>query len=210
MIELVRYKKAYPPKLILDVPAYTIDGGIYWVRGENGAGKSTLFKSIAGLIPFDGDILIDKVSQQKKPVQYRKHVAYSEAEPLYPGFLTAKNLVRFVGEARGISRSEQDACCEALAITHYFESACETYSSGMLKKTSLVLAFLGSPSVIILDEPLVTLDTRSREALHQLIQQKMQAIPGLTLLVSSHESMNHGFVTVDASFEIRDHSIWQA
>jgi len=209
MIELARFRKAYPPKLILDIPTFTITAGTHWVRGDNGAGKSTLFKSIAGLIPFNGDILIDGISQQKTPVQYRKLVAYSEAEPIYPGFLSAKDLVRFVGEARGIHREEQDLCCDALAISDYFESPCETYSSGMLKRTSLALAFLGSPSVIILDEPLVSLDSNSRLALNQLIKLKKEAIPMLTLLLSSHESMDHGFAHVDSLFEVSNQSLKQ-
>jgi len=204
MIQLRAFRKAYLTRTILDIPDFQIDAGMYWIKGVNGAGKSTLFKAISGLIPFQGDVMIDEVSQKDAPTDYRRRVTYSEAEPLFPGFLSAKELVRFVGKSRNTTISRQDALCERLGITTYFDAPCATYSSGMLKKASLALAFLGEPSVIILDEPLVTLDDASRSALDQLVAEHRQK---KTFLISSHETLTHGFSAVDGILEVADQQL---
>lgn len=206
MIQLRAFRKDYLTRTILDIPNFQIDAGMYWIKGVNGAGKSTLFKAISGLIPFQGDVIIDGVSQKNEPTNYRRRVTYSEAEPLFPGFLSAKELVRFVGTARNTTRSRQNELCERLGIMSYFDAPCATYSSGMLKKTSLALAFLGEPSVIILDEPLVTLDDTSRSALDQLVAEHRQQ---KTFLVSSHETLTHGFSEVDGILEVADQQLRQ-
>jgi ABC-2 type transport system ATP-binding protein len=207
MIQLSGFKKSYASRTILDVPTFSVGAGLFWIKGRNGAGKSTLFKSIAGLIPFEGDILIDGISQKKQPVRYRRCVTYSEAEPVFPAFLSARNLVRFVGETRGTEPAKQDQFCEQLGITTYFDTPCATYSSGMLKKTSLVLAFLGNPSVIILDEPLVTLDEASRQLLNSLIRERQQSMPDITFFVSSHEPLTHGLSELLGTYEIVEGSL---
>ncbi len=207
MLQLSAFRKSYASRVILDVPTFSVGAGLFWIKGRNGAGKSTLFKSIAGLIPFEGDVIIDGTSQKKQPVQYRRLVTYSEAEPTFPGFLTARNLVRFVGKTRDTEPAKQDQFCEQLGITSYFDTPCATYSSGMMKKISLVLAFLGNPSVIILDEPMVTLDEASRHLLDSLIRQRQQSMPGTTFLVSSHESLTHGLSELQGTYEIVEGSL---
>ena len=169
MLRFVHFAKKYQTRLVLAVDALEIPGGVNWLKGENGSGKTSLFKSIAGILPFDGDITLNGVSIKETPVTFRKLVNYSEAEPVFPEFLTARDLVRFVGETKASSRIQQDRYCQQLGVNQYFMKPCGTYSSGMLKKLSLVLAFLGDPKLIILDEPLVTLDESSRAILMRLI-----------------------------------------
>lgn len=207
MVQLSGFRKVYASKVIVEANGFSIGAGVYWVKGINGAGKSTLFKCLAGLIPFEGDIVVDAVSQKKQPLAYRKLVTYSEAEPVFPGFLTAKALMRFVGEIRGVDVSAQDELCDQLNISAYRDTPCATYSSGMLKKTSLATAFLGSAKVIILDEPLVTLDEASRQSLDKLIRERRRLDPGLTILVSSHEPLTHGFSDLQGIIQVRDSGI---
>jgi ABC-2 type transport system ATP-binding protein len=142
MLVLDDFRKIYNSQVILSIPNLKFEPGIHWIKGANGAGKSTLFKSIAGIIPFEGDITLNDLRLKKDHVSYRKVVNYSEAEPLYPGFLTAKDLTRFVGTAKGSSPEQQDYYVQRFGISSYFEKACDTYSSGMLKKLSLAMAFL--------------------------------------------------------------------
>lgn len=130
-------------------------------------------------------------------------VTYSEAEPLFPGFLTARDVVEFVGKARNSAPHEQLHFCERLGITSFFNQSCGTFSSGMLKRLSLVIAFLGDPKLIILDEPQVTLDQSARTMLINLILEKTQD-PTLTILLSSHQSIDHGALTFTSTFHIRE------
>ncbi|HYH14646.1 MAG TPA: ABC transporter ATP-binding protein, partial [Flavisolibacter sp.] len=84
MLEMTDVKKFYHTRLALQVPILHLDSGIYWIKGKNGSGKTTFLKMVAGLLPFDGDILLNKVSLKKKPTQYRKQISWAEAEPMYP------------------------------------------------------------------------------------------------------------------------------
>lgn len=208
MLYIKQFSKSYQSHHILSVPELTISPGISWLKGENGAGKTSLFKSLAGIVPFDGDITLGEVSLKKEPLQFRRLVNYSEAEPLFPGFLTSKDLVRFVGKTKGASIDQQDHYCEALGVDQYFTKPCGTYSSGMLKKLSLAIGFLGDPKLIILDEPLVTLDEAARGILMKLIHEKLKD-PSMIFLMSSHQSMDTAVVPLQSTYIIRDKSIFR-
>src|SRR5204863_4122304 len=98
MLTIRNFSKSYNGTLVLTIKELKFDSGVYWIKGENGSGKSTFFKSIAGLLPHEGEICYENLSLKNNPVEYRKLINYSEAEPVYPGFLTAKDLVRFIGK----------------------------------------------------------------------------------------------------------------
>src|SRR5687768_4113275 len=108
MLCFKNFTKSYNDHLVISIPELELDPGIYWIKGENGAGKSTLFKCIAGLIPFQGSIAFsDNIDLRQQPLDFRRRVSFSEAEPLFPGFVTSKDLIRFVGSARGAPLSQQ-------------------------------------------------------------------------------------------------------
>ena len=179
--------------------------GVHWIKGENGSGKTTLFKSVVGLIPFEGEISLNGISLKKKPVDYRNLVNYAEAEPLYPGFLTAKDLIRFVGKTKGAGIDQQNFYSSAIGVDPFFEKPCETYSSGMLKKLSIALAFLGSPAVIVLDEPLITLDEDTKRILFGLIKDVLSK--NTTVLISSHQLLENTMFAITASYRISNKTI---
>jgi ABC-2 type transport system ATP-binding protein len=205
MLRLKNFSKRYHDRLVLEIKALDFKPGVHWIKGENGSGKSTLFKSIAGIIPFDGEVILNNVNLKKDPVDFRRYVNYSEAEPIYPGFLTAKDLIRFVGKAKGSSLAQQQYYCTQFGLNSYFETTCETYSSGMLKKVSLVLAFLGSPKVIILDEPLITLDTEARLVLANVITELLTK--EIIFLISSHQMIESESLPIQSSFSIQNKSL---
>jgi ABC-2 type transport system ATP-binding protein len=206
MLSIHQYRKRYHDHEILSIAQLELPQGIYWIKGENGSGKSTLFKSIAGLIPFEGDIRCHSLSVNDHPVQYRRRIQYAEAEPLFPGFLTGKDLVRFTGKTRNASVKEQDECASRFGITSFFEQPCETFSSGMTKKLSLTLAFLGAPDIIILDEPLITLDVQARQILLDEIVKR--AAKGTTFLLSSHQLLESTDFPLTGSFHIREKQLF--
>lgn len=176
---------------------------IYWLKGGNGTGKTTLLRSIAGLVPFDGEITIDGVSMKQR-VAYRQKVSYAEAEPVFPSFVTGTELIKFHEQARHGNNNRTRAIIDALGAGGYMQNAVGTYSSGMLKKLSLVLAFIGTPSLILLDEPLITLDIASVERLEELIQQRHDE--GTGFLLTSHQELTLNRTTVKR-LEITDRQL---
>ena len=106
MLQISNYKKFYGNYLVLQIDDLQLDENIYWVKGDNGSGKSTFFKTLAGLLPFEGRIAVNQVDIKKQGVAYRTIVNYSEAEPLYPVFLTAHDLIQFVGKAKKANQKQ--------------------------------------------------------------------------------------------------------
>lgn len=185
MIAFDNYKKDYGSGPVLEIENLTLPKGIYWLQGENGTGKSTLLKSIAGLMPYKGTISVNNKSIQNSRPEYALEVNYSEAEPLFPGFLTGNNLLEFYSTAKLSPVGQLSTVSSQLNINHYTQNKIATYSSGMNKKLALCMAFLGSPSLIMLDEPLITLDTIAVATLVQMIEERHAA--GCSFIITSHQ-----------------------
>src|SRR6478735_1158704 len=94
MLQFVDVQKFYGSFLAITIPSLIINQGVWWVQGENGSGKTTFLKMIAGVHPFTGSIMLDgKFDVKNQRREFVKQINYAEAEPLYPSFLTARDLV---------------------------------------------------------------------------------------------------------------------
>ena len=204
MLHIHNFRKRYHETLVLEFPDLSLDNGLHWFKGENGSGKSTLFKSIAGLLPFEGSITYQNIDIKTHPIAFRKIVNYSEAEPFYPGFVTAKDLIRFVGKAKGATREQEILYTNLFGINSYYEKTCEAFSSGMLKKLSLCMAFLGEAKVIILDEPLVTLDEAARNI---LLNHVKSFLTEKLFLISSHQLLDDTDLVINKTYKIENRSL---
>jgi ABC-2 type transport system ATP-binding protein len=189
MLQFIKFKKLYGGFPALKIDELTISPGVYWIKGVNGSGKSTLLKSIAGILSFDGDILLDNaISIKKQPVAYRKLVNFAEAEPVFPEFLTGKEMIALFAQAKDAPEGQEQHYIDTMQMQNYVGQPLGTYSSGMLKKLSLVLAFLGNPKLILLDEPLITIDTASLKILNSWIAER-HLQQGTSFLLSSHQML---------------------
>ena len=187
MLNISNYIKKYPGQQepVLAISSLKLQKGIYWIKGENGAGKTSLFKSIAGLITFEGDITVNDLHIRKQRMEYTKQVNYAEAEPLYPPFLSGKDLIDFYFETK--EGDFPKAIFDGFGVAKFMKQKTATYSSGMMKKLSLILAFTGRPTLILLDEPLIALDTAAVEILEQYILQSSKT--GVSFLITSHQPL---------------------
>lgn len=201
MLSIRNFSKSYSGEEVIAVKSMDFSAGIYWIKGENGSGKTTLFRALAGLHTCRGKVTISGIGLHEDPIEYRKKINYSEAEPIYPDFLTPKELIRYVGSTKGASRTQQEYYSSLFGVKQFEEKPCAALSSGMLKKLSITLAFLGQPSVLILDEPFITLDEKAREvllsAIHELSVQR-----NVIFLISSHQAFATTEVCVDETFLI--------
>ncbi|WGQ08581.1 ATP-binding cassette domain-containing protein [Pedobacter gandavensis] len=191
MLHFEKFKKFYQGRQILSVPSLTLVPGIYWLKGSNGSGKSTLLKAIAGLLSFEGEIILHpQIALKKQSIAYRRLVNFAEAEPIFPAFLTGKEMIQLFSTAKGHVLGQTEYYLESMQMQHYMDQQIGTYSSGMLKKLSLVLAFIGKPELILLDEPLITIDAESLAVLYRWILEKNQQ-EGTSFLLASHQELEH-------------------
>ncbi len=187
MLALNNVTKRFGTHLVYRIDNLVLPGGVYWIKGANGSGKSTFLKMLAGLIPFEGDIQLLQTSIRKEPVLYRQKINHAPADPVYPSFLRGIELVDFVKAIKKGTATQVANLKAQLGIDHYLQNPTGSYSSGMLKKLSLLLAFIGHPHWILLDEPYTTLDQAAQAALTHLIEQKRAE--GTSFILTSHHAI---------------------
>ncbi|GAB3222329.1 ATP-binding cassette domain-containing protein [Algoriphagus aestuariicola] len=195
LLSLTAFSKEYPSGFKLSIEGLKLKPGIHLIGGENGSGKSTFLKAIAGIHDSKGEIELTGISLRKTPLSYRMKIGYAEAEPVFPEFLSADNLISVVASAKQAGSPQINLLKTTLGIVSFSSHPVGTYSSGMLKKTALVLAFMGDPSLIILDEPFTTIDRKSQETLTDLIIEKAKS--GVSFLLTTHQSQPLDHLPID-------------
>jgi len=206
MLQINNLKKNYGSKVVLKIDVLSVPEGIVHLKGINGSGKTTFSKIVAGLIPFQGELLLNgSFSPDITKVKYRELVNYSESEPNYPDFLSANDLISFVGKAKKSSKEHQKTIAETFGVDKYLYDQIGTYSSGMIKRLSLALAFLGHPCLVLLDEPFNALDTKATETLKKTIAQSRKK--GVSFILVSHQDIDHLGIPIDTRFIVQDHTI---
>lgn len=207
MLQFQNFTKSYGSYPALKIEDLQLENGIYWIKGVNGSGKSTLLKSIAGILAFDGDILIDSsISIKKQPVAYRKLVNFAEAEPVFPDFLTGAEMIALFAGAKDAPARQEEHYIKRMGMQSFVERPVGTYSSGMMKKLSLLLAFLGKPKLILLDEPLITIDTASLAILNSWIRERYEQ-EGTSFLLSSHQILEDGSLPISGELLVEDQTL---
>ncbi len=167
------------------------------VVGHNGSGKTTLMKCVLGLvIPNKGEILINgkKITQTG---EYRNDIGYMPQISRYPDYLKISQLFAMMIDIRKnqlqnkqssgtqAAKAELDEeLIEAFELRKIFHKTMRSLSGGMKQKVGAALAFLFSPSILILDEPTAGLDPLSCEILKNKISKEY--INGKLILITSH------------------------
>lgn len=200
------FHKSYNNHPVLDIPVLDIPSGVHWFEGANGSGKSTFFRTIAGIIPFDGKMNLCNIRNDKEnAVAYRRLVNYAYAEPKYPDYLSGMDVINFVNETRSNDSNQVNNLTERFGVNDFCKNAIHTYSSGMLKKISLITAFLGKPKLILLDEPFTTIDYQTADLVYELINNYRKK--GVSFFIASHQSLDDAKVKTDNRFSVSDGKI---
>lgn len=186
LLSISGFSKTYPSGFRLSIDRLELEPGIHLIQGENGSGKSTFLKALAGIHESKGEIALGGISLRKSPLDYRRKIGYAEAEPVFPEFLNADDIIQVVAAAKNAEKLQIETLKERFGVHKFSSYPVGTYSSGMLKKNALLLAFLGSPRLIILDEPFTTIDAASQEILTDLILEQSRS--GVSFLLTSHQS----------------------
>nr|WP_287937390.1 ABC transporter ATP-binding protein [Algoriphagus sp.] len=186
MLSLSGFEKKYPSGFEVVIPQLDLPEGIHLILGGNGSGKSTLLKALAGIHPANGEVLLNGTSLSSQPIDYRRKIGFSAAEPTFPEYLNLTDLITVVAKAKQSTHAEIAELTTILEVGEFMTYPIGGYSSGMLKKSALMLAFLGKPKLIILDEPFTTIDAQTQGQLVRLICQR--AKEGTGFLITSHQS----------------------
>ena len=189
MIELSHFTKRYGEHLAVSDLSFTVDSGqIYGFLGPNGAGKSTTMNIMTGcLSATEGSVRIDGHDIFEEPNQAKKLIGYlPEQPPLYMNE-TPEEYLRFVGQAKGLRGAElerqMDEVISQTGIEEVARRRISALSKGYRQRVGIAQALLGSPKVIILDEPTVGLDPIQIIEIRDLIKELGQTH---TVIFSSH------------------------
>jgi len=168
--------KAYGKKVALNDFSATLSNGIYGLLGPNGAGKSTMMKIITENLSADeGQIFVNGNLSEDMGAAYRSLLGYMpQQQGLYPHF-TARRFLYYIAGLKGMGKKQAAVEIERVAtmvnMTEYLDKRLGTYSGGMKQRILIAQAVLGSPKILILDEPTAGLDPKERIRIRNLISQ---------------------------------------
>ena len=175
MIEITGLTKRYRDLVAVDDITFSVPKGeIVGFLGPNGAGKSTTMKMLTGFLPASaGAAKVAGFDVFEEPMAVKRAIGYlPEVPPVYPD-LTVREYLRFVGKLKGIKGAELerevDRSIERVSLGDVSERLIRNISKGYQQRTGLGQALLGSPPVLILDEPTVGLDPRQIGDVRELI-----------------------------------------
>lgn len=206
-LQLQHYRKSYNQHLVLAFDNAIFKEGIHWIKGENGSGKSTLLRSVAGLVPFEGQCKLGALSLENERIEFLRKVNYAYAEPQYPPYLSGHSVLMFVAETKNSTPQQINDLVALFGVSTYYKAPISTYSSGMLKKITLIAAFLGNPSWILLDEPFTTIDFQTTQKVYELINQ--YHANGCNFLIASHQWLDENQLMVSSSYEVKNGTLKQ-
>lgn len=179
--------KSYEKKQVLkDIDYAFEDGKIYGLLGRNGAGKTTLFNCLNGDIRYDsGKIYLEEEQQTRNVLP--EDIGYVLSTPTVPEFMTGREFLKFFLDIH------EDSIVEPKTIDEYFkymgietedrDRLLKNYSHGMKNKMQMLVNIISKPNVLLLDEPLTSLDVVVAEEMKQLLRNLKE---GRVIIVSTH------------------------
>ena len=186
MITFRNLTKRYGDVLAVDAISFTVEAGsITGFLGPNGAGKSTAMRCLTGLaFPTEGEALIDGRRYRDIPNPSAQVGVLLDASAQHPG-RTGRETLQCAATVMGAPRSRVDEVIELAGLTaKEARKRVATYSLGMRQRLGIAQAFLGSPRVLILDEPANGLDPQGIHWMRTVLRRFADA--GGTVLLSSH------------------------
>lgn len=153
--------------------------------GPNGAGKTTILRILAGLLKqTDGDVTF---SGKEANADIREFIGYLPQYPVFPSWMTAREFLLFSGEIASLPKEEAARRAEDLAeqvgITDALDKRISDFSGGMKQRLGIAQAIIHSPELLLLDEPVSSLDPIGRRDVLTLLERLKKE---MTILFSTH------------------------
>lgn len=188
VIETKALCKQYGPHTVVDhVELHVPQGCVYGFIGPNGAGKSTTMKMLLGLIhPTAGRVrLLGQELTEKSRLPLLRQTGSLIESPAGYLHLTAQENLEIVADLKGVPHKDIGRVLDIVHLTQDRSRRVGQYSLGMKQRLGIAMALLGSPKLLILDEPTNGLDPAGIQEMRALIR-NMPAATGATVLISSH------------------------
>lgn len=188
VIETKALCKQYGPHTAVDhVELHVPQGCVYGFIGPNGAGKSTTMKMLLGLIhPTAGQVrLLGQELTEKSRLPLLRQTGSLIESPAGYLHLTAQENLEIVADLKGVPHKDIGRVLDIVHLTQDRNRRVGQYSLGMKQRLGIAMALLGSPKLLILDEPTNGLDPAGIQEMRALIR-NMPAATGATVLISSH------------------------
>lgn len=188
LIEIEKLSKSFGEQKVLDKIDFKLESGeIVGLIGPSGSGKSTLIKTMLGMEKADeGEALILDYKMPKREIL--SNIGYmAQSDALYE-MLTGYENLEFFGKMKGVPsdklKKEIEYIAEIVDLTDDLKKLVSNYSGGMKRRLSLAIALIGSPELLILDEPTVGIDPSLRKNIwKELFKQRDN---GVGILVTTH------------------------
>jgi ABC-2 type transport system ATP-binding protein len=188
ILEVRGLRAGYGPRTVLENISITLVAGDWYViLGPNGCGKSTLLDCVVNrLEPSGGEICIAGHSLAKNVYEAKLQLGYACAPDALPALLTARQCLEVHAGAKGLAGigDELIALADELRFTPYLESFVDTLSLGTRQKLAVLLALVGDPLLIVLDEAFNGLDPASALILKRHLRARIQRRGGALLLAT--------------------------
>ena len=188
VIETKALCKQYGPHTAVDhVELHVPQGCVYGFIGPNGAGKSTTMKMLLGLIhPTAGRVrLLGQELTEKSRLPLLRQTGSLIESPAGYLHLTAQVNLEIVADLKGVPHKDIGRVLDIVHLTQDRNRGVGQYSLGMKQRLGIAMALLGSPKLLILDEPTNGLDPAGIQEMRALIR-NMPTATGATVLISSH------------------------
>ena len=188
LIKIEKLSKSFGEQKVLDKIDFKLESGeIVGLIGPSGSGKSTLIKTMLGMEKADeGEALVLNYKMPKREIL--SNIGYmAQSDALYE-MLTGYENLEFFGKMKGVPsdklKKEIEYIAEIVDLTDDLKKLVSKYSGGMKRRLSLAIALIGSPELLILDEPTVGIDPSLRKNIwKELFKQRDN---GVGILVTTH------------------------
>lgn len=179
--------KSFDKKQVLrDIDFTFQDGKIYGLLGRNGAGKTTLFNCLNGDIKTDAGRFYMETEQGVRDV-VPEDIGYVLSTPTVPEFMTGREFLKFfldIHEERISEPKNLDEYFEYMSIdVEDRDKLLKDYSHGMKNKMQMLINIIAQPNLLLLDEPLTSLDVVVAEEMKQMLRSLKT---GRIIIVSTH------------------------
>ena len=184
MIIAENLTKRYGQVVALNGVSFTIRAGeavALW--GTNGAGKTTALRCLLGMLPFEGQLIVNGLDVSRNSRAARTVIGYVPQEIAFYN-MPVWEALRFYARLKKVPETRIEAALEQVGLTEHSRKSVYALSGGMKQRLALAAGLLSDPPILALDEPTANLDAQSRRDFLSLIRTLNQA--GKTIVFSSH------------------------